>query len=201
MMALDPKRAISILSSEGISLSEWHVLCLVGMWPIPAARAAMTAASHSSEDWLGSVSVAACKKALDECLAKRWLRVVAATWIRELRGLVKGRFVGPIYGYPSSGDIDFTPRGARIYKRLSALLLGSAWRASHVYQAEIGAKSRFFFRTRKATVKAVRQWRLHRCVLTTSPIISIGPWCVYWWDRYSRGYYVDVRFSVSAKPG
>ena len=56
-----------------------------------------------------------CRIALDACLAKKWVQVLDEDAITHITlDFREGGYLGPIYGMPNPGCVDFTEAGAGI---------------------------------------------------------------------------------------
>ncbi len=94
-----PEAALCTAVHYGLTVSPPHL-------PAIAAR-----------EWYSKIRVTQeeCRPALAACLVKGWLQGIderAPTRITE--ELHQGRFIGPIYGLPPIGGVDFTCAGAAI---------------------------------------------------------------------------------------
>src|SRR5437870_4745758 len=66
----------------------------------------------------GSATEEECGTALTACLAKGWLQVIDEPALARIADELRaGRFIGPIYGLPPIGVVDFTRAGAELWQR------------------------------------------------------------------------------------
>jgi hypothetical protein len=196
---MNPENHFRLLGQSGISLPEWYVLSLIGKWPFPHNQVCKTVASHSEQDLRGPVTKMNCEAALTACITKHWLRIIDTSSLKAIRSFVRNSNLGgPVYGYPSIGDVDFTPEGAILYQNLYRQLYRRSLEARHGYPREIAAgKFRYYYQRRKAVLGAISDWKQQETLLSVGRIVPIGPWCVYWWKRFPKGYGVDVEFKAS----
>src|SRR5262245_49755816 len=188
---MTPEEQKRVLREHEVPLADWFVLSLVGLWPFPAATAARTAASHSEGDPLGSISSTEADRSVSECLQRNWLRVVDRTSLSKIReGLLRKPALGPIYGLPRIGDLDFTPRGARLFLRVRSRIHETSLTSQHVFVVERKKKTHLFTVRLEAAKKAAEQAK--KGLRTVSGPTKIGPWRIYWWERFSKGYRVAV---------
>ena len=110
---LNPSAHTDILNRQGFSLADWFVLSIPGQWPTPASHIPKMASQQSEEDPRGSVSVSEAKKSLAQLVNRGLLEVVGPARLSELRSRhAKAGWPNPVYGFPSTGDVDFTDEGA-----------------------------------------------------------------------------------------
>jgi hypothetical protein len=193
---LTPREQLVELQSRHIALAEWHVLSLIGMWPTPVDQVAAISASHSEGDLRGSVTASECMSALEACVTKKWLIVVDRAYVKRCHSLVRRRkYIGPVYGYPKLGDVDFSSYGANMYKRIFIKLFGRHWSDPHGYRLKKNHNLRYFFRSKRAASAAIAKWISEGVLVFANKITAVGPWCVYWWKPFARGYSVDVRLN------
>jgi hypothetical protein len=194
MAAIDPTAHKVTLSEHHIGLAEWYTLCVIGAWPVPDQEVANSVVCLSEGDPRGSVSLAECRQALKRCLAREWLMRVEKVHLDMIElVLKKSPAIGPIYGLPSIGDIDFTPAGARLFLTISELLIGTA-PPERVYEIE-HPRHLFYFPTKREAQSVVRRVRQRHENARFGEVREIGPWRVYWWREYPRGYTVELQSS------
>jgi len=141
----------------------------------------------------GLATEAECRAALAACLAKGWLQLIDEA---ALGGIVdelrKGRFLGPIYGLPGVGGIDFTETGAALWRRHSGRGPHPDKTHPSVFTDVVHSKTSRYFRSRKAALAGIeeaKQWG--EVVSVTGPYL-IGPWRAQWWRWFPEGYRIDV---------
>jgi hypothetical protein len=125
----------------------------------------------------GRATTADGEAALAECLAKGWLQVIdeaaLATITKDVRA---AGLIGPIYGLPKLGDVDFTPVGAAIW-----LSERDPRDPSELpFQIVVHAKSSHYCRTTAAalaTINGLREWDN---VDSIDGPFEIGPWRAQW---------------------
>jgi hypothetical protein len=126
-----------------------------------------------------------CGAALTACLAKGWLQIIdAQTLARIVEELQQGRVLGPIYGLPAVGAVDFTAAGAALFrKEFNANRSGNE--PPPYYEDTVEEKFSQFFRSERAALSAIeeiRRW--DEKVFITGPSLT-GPW------RFAAGFQVD----------
>jgi hypothetical protein len=153
---MNPNQKLKLLKRHKMSRAEWAIMATIGMWPFPRDDLARTAASHSEGDPLGHVSAEACEAALFSCISKGWLRIVDERILQCIRSFLQRRpSLGPIYGLPEVGDVDFTTRGANNFRKIIKELFGANWNADAIYKKEKDRGEDLFVRTKRAALKAI----------------------------------------------
>jgi hypothetical protein len=134
-----------------------------------------------------------CEEALTSCLNRKLLQVIDGAALDHLHRFVEQeRLIGPVYGFPQEGDVDFTPTGAHTYRNLRTELYGADWGAHQEYPRIDSDGQEVFFRTAEGGMKFL-QAQPQRLWLTNPPaLLPVGPWCVYWWEQYPSGYRINL---------
>ncbi len=189
---IDRDRHLRVLQRNALSLAEWYVLSLIGMWPMPSDKVVQFAASHGEGDPRGGVSRSDCARALKSCIDKRNLRVVDSRYRSRLKSLVPTTSLGPIYGYPNLGDIDFTVSGARLFKRVNRQLYGRQSAPSTMFEQVSTNAKRLFFPYKNDALQVMASLGKTTSSAHRVKIRRIGSWCVYWWRRYRTGFCIIV---------
>jgi hypothetical protein len=191
MPPIDPDNKLAALRRYSLSLPEWHVLATIGMFPIPLGALARITASHSEADPIGSVSESQSQEAVSSCIAKKWLRVVTPHTLGEIQAIIgKNPALGPVYGLPKPGEVDFTVTGARLSKRIVKEVLGPKWGAEFAYRTERDNWEDLYIRTNSGARKALNEAKNRKDVVQIEGPSRIGRWRVYWWQTYARGYHI-----------
>jgi hypothetical protein len=133
-----------------------------------------------------------CQVALADCLAKGWLQVIdesaRSAITDELR---ESQFVGPIYGLPQVGGVEFTHVGAEMWRRLCRRCFPET-RQRFAFTDVVHCKSSRYFRTRAAALKGIEEVQEWDGAITVAGPLPIGPWRAQWWRRFPEGYRIDV---------
>jgi hypothetical protein len=101
--------------------------------------------------------------------------------------LANGPFIGPIYGLPDVGDVDFTAAGASCFEDVHKVLFGPHVFDTFGYHVKDSEEAWYFVKKDAAAQSA---WQLvdGPPLEDLSRASPIGPWCVYWWLRFAEGY-------------
>jgi hypothetical protein len=192
----EPQRWQDVLRCQGVGLGEWLALAEVGAWGARYPNHLPAGAARSAQQNLGlTVSEPECRAGLDACLAKGWLRRVDAHAYREIdawlhqhpaQALLPGEVLG-------QGQIDFTPAGAELFRAISREFLGPDWDAALHVERELYREEHRYGETEEDIESALQDYAIRRQSVEVSRVVPIGPWCVYWWNRFPRGYRLELK--------
>ena len=141
----------------------------------------------------GQVTIEENHTALDQCVAKGWLRIVDEAVLNKLRAVMRSEgLLGPIYDYPLIGGIDFTQVGAEHWLRICDRLWGGVHARPFAFCDVVHAKCARFFQNRASALTETD--RLTDQGDRVGEPYTIGPWRANWWRRFSEGYRVDVEW-------
>ena len=139
----------------------------------------------------GPVTKVECQAALADCLAKGWLQVIDEAALAKIaHELREGRWVGPIYGFPDVGVVEFTHAGAELWQQFRRQSFPDAG-GNFSYLDTVHIKTTEYYRTISAAVEARPEADQDHAFTVTGPS-RIGPWRLQWWRRFSGGYRVDI---------
>ncbi|WP_088259250.1 hypothetical protein [Fimbriiglobus ruber] len=139
----------------------------------------------------GAVTEAECRSALTDCLVRGWLQVIDEPARRRIASeLRRGGVLGPVYGLPDAGGVDFTDSGAGLWRRLTE----RCWPAKGFsnYTDVVHEKTARYFRTEMAAVAAIEEIRGADDVVAVTGPTALGPWRAQWWRRFPEGYRIDI---------
>jgi hypothetical protein len=179
-------------------------------------------AAESGNRFLGvTISAEACREGLEACLRYGWLRVIDPRAIDEVRSLLaadsallalprtaEGRpreccyNVDPMWPgrlrpipLPDAyrlGRIDFTPAGAALYRMTSAEWLGPDWEDDLIVSRGYYWEEHHYSETDEGFDHIVQEHVAKGDVVRARRVEPIGPWCVYWWERFPAGYRLEL---------
>ena len=152
---------------------------------IPPEDLATSALNESRQDL--PISAANTEAALADCLADGRLQVVTQH-ARDaiVAELAAGGVLGPIYGLPGVGRVDFAPRGAAIWRA------GCRRFPPFAFTDVVRRKTAHYFRSRAAALADIEAWWSEVENVTVSEPVPIGPWRAQWWRRFDEGFRVVV---------
>lgn len=193
----DPQRLRHVLARHNVMLEEWLLLAAMEVdWCKSAPHLAKWVAGSADEQFGLSVSEEDCRAGLEACLRYGWLQVLDQLAINDLQVLLldaPALLAVPSKAVCRPGEIDFTPRGATLYRMIAADWLGPDWedalnvwndyyREEHRYcEAEDGLRG------------IAREYAAAGEVIRASELVPLGPWCVYWWERFPAGYRLELK--------
>lgn len=181
------------LAELGIAPAEaslFHVLHL-GL-TLPPAHVIPRAASGDYS--LGyHLSVGECSAALTACLNKGWLQVIDEPALARIADDLRlAQFLGPIYGYPRVGGVDFAAAGAELWLRLCGRCFRDPLAIPFAYTDVVCQKTAHYYRSLAASLAGVEKARTEEDVVSVSRPSPTGPWRAQWWRRFPQGYRIDV---------
>jgi hypothetical protein len=144
----------------------------------------------------GPVTKEESRAALAACLAKGWLQVIGeAALARIADELREGRFLGPVYGLPEVGGVDFTGAGPELWHRYGRLCSPDGSRNGgppFAFTDVVHCKYTRYFRTQVAALADIEEVRSYDDVVSVTGPSPIGPWRVQWWRRFPEGCRIDI---------
>ncbi len=192
----EPQRRQQVLARFGVGLPEWLVLAEVAggrfnspsRLPARAAGFAMTAHGIAAAE-------EECRAAMDACLARGWLRVVDHRAAAEIEALLQADTASvllPDEAVPGLGEVDFTLAGAALYRAVSKEFLGPGWQDGLCVWRELEREEHRYGETERDVLSALQECQDRGVEVVASWVVPIGPWCVYWWRRFPRGYRLEL---------
>jgi len=188
---IDVRRHRTAFSKRKLSLPQWYVLSIPGQWPVPNDEVLRIAASQSACDPRGAVDEETCRKARDQLIERGLLRVIRKADIDEIRRRVTALKCGePLYGVPRVGDVDFTPKGAELFRGISNELYGRYFFSEAVVQP--ARNGRTVYTLRKKRADEIAGEADGQCECDVVSVSRIGPWCIYWWKAFPSGWRIEL---------
>ncbi len=185
------------LASLGITPAEASLFNVIHYGVTVSADNLCYRAAHGDYAVGGPSTEDLTQAALADCFAKGWLQVVdAATLSRIQEELRREGILGPIYGYPSIGGVDFTHAGAEQWYRIVELLWDGGSAKPYRYPDVVHEKSSHYFRSESKAIIGHDLWKHRENVVAVSEPIQIGPWRANWWRRFAMGYRIDVEMRM-----
>jgi hypothetical protein len=102
----------------------------------------------------------------------------------------------PVPGQVESrlGEIDFTACGATLYRRMAAEWLGTDWEEDALSVWNDYYREEHRYCEAEEGLRGIVQEHIGRGeVVRASKLVPVGPWCVYWWERFSAGYRLELK--------
>jgi hypothetical protein len=184
---------IDLLAELGITVPEWTLLNIVhyGMHCPPSD---LPEHGTSVDYSLGQQNTLAdCQAALDACLAKGWLQIINEVVLKGITDNIREeRTLGPIYGLPPNGCVDFTRAGADVWRRFLDRARAGLKQPEFAYTDVVHTKVARLCPTLRAALAVAEEELNWAGIHTVSEPFLIGPWRLQWWRRFPAGYRVDV---------
>jgi hypothetical protein len=194
-LSLNPQRPdrSKILAATGVTRPEYALFVAIhyGITVSPAELPGRAV----GEDYGSNppITIEECRAALEECLTKGWLQVIDEPALGLLVSeLHQEQVVGPIYGLPPVGSVDFTPAGARLWFQLQEHFRGTSSVLPFAFTDVVHLKTAQFFRTRVAALAETKLKKSWESVVKITEPVPIGPWRAQWWRRFPEGYRIDI---------
>lgn len=190
-VAARERSLIKILAELGVTPDEASLFIVIqygiGAEPEDLPRHAAADVYRLSD----SVSEESCRGALAACLAKGWLQVIDDAALAEIAARLRaGCVLGPVYGLPSVGKVDFTQAGADLWVRIRDCDGPAKPFASTDVVSETTAR---YFTTRAAAeAEAESAWGGYDDTVAVSDPTPTGPWRAEWWRQFPQGYRIDI---------
>jgi hypothetical protein len=112
-----------------------------------------------------------CRAALAACLTKGWLQVIDEPALARITDELRlGKFIGPIYGLPTIGSVDFSHAGPDLW-----LSRGRREPFRFPFTDVVQINSTWYFRTKAAslrTIEAYKEWEWAATSLFSAPLRS-----------------------------
>ncbi len=179
-----------------------------GMTPPPADLPLRAVMEDYSPDGV-LVTEEACRDALSACFAKGWLRIIDAPALAKIiDDLAADGILGPIYGLPFVGGVDFTVAGAELehklideFKSANDELRDRLFPQARSFNPTptpfaftdvVRNKSHRYFTSKEAALAGIEDVRKqNNCVSIAGPF-PIGPWRLQWWRRFGVGCRIEI---------
>jgi hypothetical protein len=192
----DPQRLQHILDCHNVTAAEWSVLAFMDyggnthVSHLPR-RVAETADKHfglaTSED--------ECRTGLDACLRYGWLRLAQHAG-DEIDLLLQAEpammpMLTNVRGWDD--EVDFTPCGATLYRTIAAEWRGPDWEDDLRVWKETYREEHRYCEAPEGLRGIERESAARGEIVRASKLVPLGPWCVYWWERFPAGYRLELQ--------
>jgi len=194
--ALSPARLQRILDCHNITQSEWLVLTAKGDAASWHRGILVRALPDFAWKTFGiTASAGECQEGLEGCLRNGWLRTVDEDAALEIASLLQNApNLHPLYERQGIvlHELDFTPAGAALYQMIASELLGPDWDAGMILEQEYYRKEHRYCETAEGIEKARQEYLDQGENVLRTSIMPIGPWCVFWWERFGSGFMMEA---------
>ncbi|HEV3384144.1 MAG TPA: hypothetical protein VG097_04975 [Gemmata sp.] len=219
---IDSKKLQHILNCHNVTLAEWLMMVnMEPDWNMDSDCLSEKASEFGNRVLSVTISEEQCREGLEACLRNGWLRVVDQQTTNEVRLLLKedpvhlavprtaesrpreccyqikslepGQIVlVPVPATHRLGKIDFTPTGAELYRMISDEWLGSDWENDLSVNREYYWEVHYYCESEERLELVVQEHVVKGDVVRASRMVPIGPWCVNWWQRFPKGYRLEL---------
>jgi hypothetical protein len=141
----------------------------------------------SEQEFLGGLAT---------CLRNGWLRVVDQVAVDEVHALLRNNpAMWPVLGEAERdwGEIDFTPSGAALYRMIAAEWLGPDWEDDLQVRKESFREEHRYCEADEELRAVAEECTAQGEIVRASKLLAIGPWCVFWWERFPAGYRLELK--------
>jgi hypothetical protein len=192
---VDVAHAKNVLKRHGLPLVAWLVMANVSGEHDERSLAHFAAeyATRLGEE----LSERSCRAAVMVCKDVGWLRDGSEQVSAEIENLLRADgAIMPVPFDPVNHQfgIDFTVEGAELYRKLSAEILGPDWEDTIDVEEVLFLEVHYYCAREAAIAAANAECEERGDVPISSRTVPIGPWCVYWWERFSSGYRLELTF-------
>jgi hypothetical protein len=98
------------------------------------------------------------------------------------------------------GEVDFTPAGAALYRAVAGEFLGPGWDEGLRVWKELYREEHRYAETEQDVRAASEEYEASGKEVLSSQVVPLGPWCLYWWERFPRGYRLEVKIGGREVP-
>jgi hypothetical protein len=199
------QRLQHILNCHNVTLSQWLLLAAMdSAWNEYASHLPKIVADSASKRFGGTITEEECRTGLQDCLRLGWLMIVdidTADTVREtvdrigeIEALLREEpAIMPIAPEWAQNTIHFTPSGAALYRMIAAEWLGPAWEDEIHVNMESYREEHRYCETEEGLQAALQEYADREENVRASKVVPIGPWCVHWWNRFPRGYRLELQ--------
>jgi hypothetical protein len=194
-LPIELRHATDVLDRHNIAWVEWLVLASLEN---NHDRRGITRNVAEASKRLGiGLSHEDCISGLEACLRNGWLWEVDEQITAEISKLLRAdSAVMPVAFDPAQhwGEIDFSPEGAALYRMVSAEIFGPDWETDLLVEDSYFREEHRYCATEAGLVAVRREYEASGQSPTSVRTIPIGPWCVYWWERFDSGHRLELTF-------
>jgi hypothetical protein len=180
-----------VLDRHGLTAGAWLVLGAVACGPPPVGVLPGLATRDGASRLGIAASVEECRQGLQRCLLSGWVREVDEAARAEVAALLRAEPAEGAGGEaaPDDGDVDFTPAGAALYRRVTAEWVGPAWEDGLHACKELFREEHRYDVAEEGLREVAEEWAARGAVVR---LVPLGPWCVTWWQRHPAGFRLEV---------
>jgi hypothetical protein len=192
----DPRCLQDLLERHNVTFTEWLLLAAMdGGGCKLASYLTQWAAESAINEYGVTATETECRSGLEACLRYGWLRVVDQQAVEEVEALLRE---GPTVMSVASeigdwGEIDFTLSGANLYRMIAARWLGSLWEEDLRVWKETYREEHRYCEAVEPLRDIAQNYMTGGGIVRASKLVPLGPWCVFWWERFPRGFRLELK--------
>ena len=124
-----------------------------------------------------------------------WVREVDEAARAEVAALLRAKPAEAAVGEeaPDDCDIDFTPAGAALFRRVATEWVGPAREDGLHACKELFREEHCYDVAEEGLREVAEGWAARGAVVR---LVPLGPWCVTWWQRHPAGFCLEVEVST-----
>jgi hypothetical protein len=191
----DPQRLQHVLDRHNVTLPEWLLLAAMDRGlPRSVCDLPPCVAESASRQYGVTASEDECRTGLESCLRYGWLRIVDEHAFEQIAALLRDEpaLMPVATEVGGRGEIDFAPCGAALYRMIGAEWLGSDWEEDLTVWKESYREEHRYCEAQEGLRGILQKYADAGEVVRASKVVPIGPWCVYWWERFPSGYRLEL---------
>jgi hypothetical protein len=188
-----PQRLRQILDCHNVAFAEWVMLAAMDRgWTRSRAHLPKWVAESANRHFGITVSDDECQAGLEACFRNGWLTIMDANATDKVKAVLRDEpAMMPVAGEWS--EIDFTSGGATLYRNIAAEWLGTDWEDELRVEKETYREEHRYCENEDGLRGIVPEYAHRGEVVRPSKVVPIGPWCVYWWERFPVGYRLELQ--------
>lgn len=195
-LPVDPALARDVLDRHNVAWMEW--LVLASLEHSTDRRGIVRRVTESASKLLGiRPTKKECLRHLEACLRNGWMRDVDDDFARETLNLLHAdAALTPVPFDPVEDcvEVDFTVDGAKLYRMVSAEIFGGDWEDGLVVEDSYYREEHRYCASDAGLAAITHEYAELGEMPKSIRTVRIGPWCVYWWNRFRSGYRLELTF-------
>ena len=173
--------------------SDLCVLLRIAQWPFNVKHIARSSLILAKSGIGLRMTMDRIAGAIRRCLHNGLIVRLNVEEIQRIESAAKASST-PLFTQESRLDFfDLTDAGARFLVEQGSKILKTAWLDGWVVSREVFSRDHLYTRNFLDIASVFETYsRYPQKTLKIGPIEEIGPWCVYWWKRFPKGYRLEL---------
>lgn len=184
------------MAHHGLSVAEWIVLSTVELCDARPATLYQCVSRWSKEVFPHRpLSEGEADAAVNACFARNWIAPVDVVALQENAVRLQHRgILGPVFGMPQPGRVDFTAAGAEFFTKARDDIYGNDIKSATEWSCLLAHCGHFYYLDRQEAEN--EHTSIARDPYSAVGVIEeTGPWMVRWWETHPRGYRFEITVS------